>query len=151
MTQPLGFQTRNNKDCNSKYYEICQPIIAKLKALKIEIQTLSIAFGDKRTPLLAKLVIGLAVGYFLSPIDLFPDFIPIFGALDDIIIVPTLIWLTIQLLPQTVLHDSRQKAKDNPTKFSKNNWIFGSIFILIWVLTLITLFYILKSKNLLNF
>lgn len=128
-----------------------QPIIAKLKVLNSEVQTLSIAFGDKRTPLIAKLVIGLTVGYFLSPIDLIPDFIPIFGALVDIIIVPMLIWLAIQLLPQAVLQDSRQKAKDNPIKFSKNNWIFGSIFIMIWILTLIALLYFLKSKNLFNF
>jgi uncharacterized membrane protein YkvA (DUF1232 family) len=128
-----------------------QPIIAKLKALKSEIQTLSIAFGDKRTPLLAKLAIGLAVGYFLSPIDLIPDFIPILGALDDIIIVPMLIWVSIRLLPHEVLSDSHQKATDNPIRLSKNNWVFGSIFIIIWILSLITLFNFLKSKNLFAF
>ena len=104
----------------------------KVKQLKQEILTLSIAYGDKRTPFVAKLMIGLTVGYLLSPIDLIPDFIPVIGFLDDLIIVPLLISLSIKFIPKIVLEDARQKAKLNPEKLKKNNWLFATIIILIW-------------------
>ncbi|HSM62649.1 MAG TPA: YkvA family protein, partial [Gillisia sp.] len=65
-----------------------QKLKEKVKHLKSEIQVLSIAYSDKRTPWTAKLLIGLTVGYLLSPIDLVPDFIPVLGILDDLILVP---------------------------------------------------------------
>jgi len=54
---------------------------------------------------------AFVVAYALSPIDLIPDFIPVIGYLDDVILLPVLIWLTVQLLPAGVLEDSRQKAE----------------------------------------
>jgi uncharacterized membrane protein YkvA (DUF1232 family) len=126
---------------------IFKQIVTKLKSMKSEIYTLSITFNNPQTPLIAQIMIGLAVGYFLSPIDLIPDFIPIFGVLDDIVIVPTLIWTAIRLLPPEILLDSRQKAKENPIRLSKNNWTFGIIFILIWIVTLFVVFKFLLSKS----
>ena len=63
----------------------------KARQLKSEAQVLMIAYKDKRTPVTAKILIGITVGYLLSPIDLIPDFIPVLGLLDDLIIVPILI------------------------------------------------------------
>lgn len=110
----------------------------KIKLLKQNLAVLIYAYKDKRTPLLPKLIIGLAVGYMLSPIDLIPDFIPILGLLDDLIIVPLLIKLSIKLIPAIVLTEAEQSIKDNPQKIKKNNWIFAIIIIIIWL----TLFYI---------
>lgn len=105
----------------------------KVRALKAEIQVLLIAYSDKRTPLIAKIFIGITVGYLLSPIDLIPDFIPVLGLLDDLIIVPLLITLSIKLIPKIIISEARQKVKENPEKLKKNNWIFAIIIIFIWL------------------
>ena len=110
----------------------------KVKLLKQNLAVLVYAYKDKRTPLFPKLIIGLAVGYMLSPIDLIPDFIPILGLLDDLIIVPLLITLAIKLIPSNVLAEAEQSIKDNPQILKKNNWIFALNIILIWL----ALFYI---------
>lgn len=65
-----------------------QRLQQKTKQLKSEVQILMIAYKDKRTPLTAKILIGITAGYLLSPIDLIPDFIAVLGLLDDLIIVP---------------------------------------------------------------
>ncbi len=105
----------------------------KVRELKAEIQVLVFAYSDKRTPLIAKLVIGLTVGYLLSPIDLIPDFIPVLGLLDDLIIVPLLITLSIKLIPVVVITNARQKVIENPQKLKKKNWLFATIIIFIWL------------------
>ena len=117
----------------------------KAKQLKSETQVLMIAYKDKGTPLLAKMLIGLTVAYLLSPIDLIPDFIPVLGLLDDLIIVPALIALSIKLIPERVLNDSREKLKSNPQRYKKNNWLFAIIIILIWILALYLVFIKLKQ------
>ena len=113
-------------------------LILKLKQevnkLKEQIQVLVLAYADDRTPFIAKLVIGLTAGYLLSPIDLIPDFIPVFGFLDDIVIVPILIMLSIKLIPQIVLIEAREKAVENPEVLKKNNWIFAFFIILVWLI-----------------
>lgn len=113
----------------------------KAKHLKSEAQVLMIACKDKRTPITAKILIGITVGYLLSPIDLIPDFIPILGLLDDLIIVPLLITASIKSLPKIVLSDARELAQTSLAGHKKKQWIFGCIIILIW-LTLI--FYMYK-------
>ncbi len=64
-----------------------------------------------QTPLLAKVVSVAIVAYVLSPIDLIPDFIPVLGYLDEIILVPALIWLVVRMLPQEVVHTCRAQAE----------------------------------------
>lgn len=105
----------------------------RAQQLKLETQVLILAYADKRTPLAAKILIGLTVGYLLSPIDLIPDFIPVLGLLDDLIIVPLLISFSIKLIPEIVLNEARQNIKDNLLKPKKNNWIFAVVIILIWL------------------
>lgn len=105
----------------------------KVKLLKAEIQVLALAYSDKRTPFLAKLVIGLTIGYLLSPIDLIPDFIPILGLLDDLIIVPLLILLSIRLIPASVLQDARKRAIEYFKNNNGVNWIAAIIIIIIWL------------------
>ena len=105
----------------------------KARQLKSEAQVLMIAYKDKRTPLKAKILIGITVGYLLSPIDLIPDFIPVLGLLDDLIIVPLLIAISIKLIPTIVLNDAREKIKNNPQRYKKTNWLFAIVIIIIWI------------------
>lgn len=85
--------------------------------LKKEIIILYYGLRDKRTTVLAKSATLLSVLYLLSPIDLIPDFIPFFGYIDDIVIVPLLLNLAIKLLPSEVREESIIKASRNQNKF----------------------------------
>jgi uncharacterized membrane protein YkvA (DUF1232 family) len=69
-----------------------------------------LAIRDPRTPWFAKLVGGLVVAYAASPIDLIPDFIPVLGIVDDLLIVPAGLWLTVRLIPQEILDEARGRA-----------------------------------------
>ncbi|GAB3166392.1 YkvA family protein [Telluribacter humicola] len=123
----------------------------KVRELKKEIQVLLLAYTDSRTPLIAKLVIGLTVGYLLSPIDLIPDFIPVIGLLDDLVIVPLLILLSIKLIPPVVLNEARQQVLVHPEQLKKNNWIAATAIVLLWVLILYVTYrkfgYLIETKS----
>jgi uncharacterized membrane protein YkvA (DUF1232 family) len=106
----------------------------KAKKLKAEAQVLMLAYKDKRTPAAAKILIGITIGYLLSPIDLIPDFIPVLGLLDDLIIVPVLIKLSIRLIPEAVLNDAKEELKNNPQQYKKKNWLFAIFIVVAWVL-----------------
>ncbi len=82
-----------------------------------------------------KIIIAFTLGYALSPIDLIPDFIPILGYLDDLVIIPALISLSIKLIPPEIMEESRKKAYDQPLSL-KENRLFAVIFVLIWVILL---------------
>jgi len=119
----------------------------KVKKLKKEIQVLSIAYSDPRTPWTAKLLIGLTVGYLLSPIDLIPDFIPVLGILDDLILVPLLITASIKLIPEIVIMEARVEAVKNPKRMKKNNWIVAFFILLLWLLVIYKLFTYFQGKT----
>ncbi|MBZ6077489.1 YkvA family protein [Microvirga puerhi] len=81
------------------------------KAIKTDVIALYLAARDPRVPLLAKLVAGLVAAYALSPIDLIPDFIPVLGYLDDLVIVPLGILLAVRLIPQPLMAELRETAR----------------------------------------
>ena len=78
--------------------------------LKVESLALLLCCRDRRIPLYAKIPAIIAVGLFFSPIDLIPDFIPVLGHIDDIIIIPLLIKFTVLLIPPPLLEEKRKKA-----------------------------------------
>jgi uncharacterized membrane protein YkvA (DUF1232 family) len=80
------------------------------KTLKSELMVYRLVLEDRRTPIVAKILLALAVGYLLLPVDLIPDFIPIFGHLDDAVIVPALVVVAVRMVPQDVLAEARLKA-----------------------------------------
>ena len=86
----------------------------KIDHFKREIKVYQMILKDKRTPRLAKFFLGLAVGYALSHIDLIPDFIPIIGHLDDMLIVPLLVIIAIKLTPRKIIEDCRNAVITSP-------------------------------------
>ena len=88
--------------------------ISVLKAwaqtIKTNTYALYLASRDSRVPLIAKLLIGVVVAYALSPIDLIPDFIPVLGYLDDLILLPAGIWLAIRLVPTKIWQECQAQA-----------------------------------------
>lgn len=82
------------------------------KAIKRDGVTLWFAGRNPRTPWYAKALGLLVVAYALSPIDLIPDFIPVLGYVDDVLLLPVLIWLAIKLLPSGVLAECREQADE---------------------------------------
>jgi len=89
-------------------------VLAKLRSVarnaKRELKVYQLVLKDRRTPRLAKALLAVAVGYALSPIDIIPDFIPVLGYLDDVILVPGLIALALKIIPPQVVEDCRAKV-----------------------------------------
>jgi len=99
--------------------------------IKRDTLTLYLACRDPRTPWYAKLVAGLVVAYALSPIDLIPDFVPVLGYLDDLIIVPAGIILAVRMIPGPVLEECREQAHaiaERPT-----SRVTAAIIVAIWL------------------
>jgi uncharacterized membrane protein YkvA (DUF1232 family) len=102
--------------------------------LKSETYALLFAAKDLRTPWYAKLVLALVVAYAFSPIDLIPDFIPIIGYLDDLILLPLGIVFAIKLVPEVVMAECRIKAQQSINNAKPSSWLATAIIILIWLL-----------------
>ena len=79
--------------------------------LKHELKIYQLVLNDRRTPRLAKVFLGAAVGYALLPFDLIPDFIPVIGHLDDVVIVPVLVMIGLRLVPQDVVDACRTQVE----------------------------------------
>lgn len=87
------------------------------RSIRRDVHALSLASRDPRVPWYAKALALVVAGYALSPIDLIPDFIPVLGYLDDVILVPAGIWLVIRLIPPQVMAEHRERAaaaRDRP-------------------------------------
>ena len=104
----------------------------KIQQLKNELPAIFMTLKDKETPLFAKVLAGITVAYALSPIDLIPDFIPILGYLDDIIILPCMVWLTIHCLPKELLDKNRDLAKNVWKNGKPKKWVYATPILMIW-------------------
>ena len=87
------------------------------KKIKDEIEVYQLVRKHKKTPLMAKILLWIAIGYLFTPVDVIPDFIPVLGSLDDFIIVPALVILALKMIPKEVVEECRAKVKTpNATK-----------------------------------
>ncbi len=111
------------------------------RALKNDGMTLWFCCRNPRMPVLPKLFALLVVGYFLSPIDLIPDFIPLIGYLDELILLPVCIYLILRLVPAPVLMESRAQAAAwiAAHKAKPRSIIAASVILLLWMLLLVWL------------
>lgn len=111
----------------------------KTRKLKAEIYALYLAYRDPRVPWYAKLLSAAIIGYALSPIDLIPDFIPVLGLLDDLLLLPIGIMIVVKMIPPEVLHEYREKAKAEPVTSEYRSWVAAIFILFVWI----TLFYLL--------
>lgn len=111
------------------------------KSFRRDVGALWLAARDPRVPFPAKLLAGLIAAYALSPIDLVPDFIPLIGYLDDLLIVPLGIWAVIRLIPPPILSELRERAAGMQRRSSRiglaivlSVWLLlGGSLLLLWV------------------
>lgn len=104
------------------------------RKLKIETYALYLAYRDPRVPLYARIFAGCVVGYAFSPIDLIPDFIPVIGYLDDLVLIPLGIKIALSMIPENVMNASREKAQEIIRQGKPVNRVAAIIIISIWLL-----------------
>ncbi len=114
-----------------------EPWKQRARQLKCEIYTIYLAYQDSRTPWSTKVLAICVVGYALSPLDLIPDFIPILGYLDDLILLPLGIALVIRLIPPAVLEESRRKAQTTLAQNNPTSWVATALIVGIWLLLIL--------------
>jgi uncharacterized membrane protein YkvA (DUF1232 family) len=104
------------------------------RQLKLQVYALYLAYRDPRVPWYARLFAAAVVAYALNPIDLIPDFIPILGLLDDLVLVPAGIWLALKMIPAEVMAESRARAGDTIRRGKPVNRAAAVVIISIWLL-----------------
>lgn len=112
-------------------------IKSRAQQLMADIPAVFLVMKSKQTPWYAKALAGLTVAYALSPIDLIPDFIPVLGYLDDLIILPLLIALTIRCIPREVFRQCREQSQDLWKNGKPQRWYYSLPILALWVLVLI--------------
>ena len=117
---------------------------ARARELKREAYAIYIAARDPRTPWYAKALIFFVVAHTFSPIDLIPDFIPVLGYLDDLIITPGGIWLAVRLIPPEVLEEARATAAARSMDRSAGK-VGAVIIISVWIMAAIGVLYFVLS------
>ena len=104
---------------------------AKLKA---DIPAIFLALKDRRTPIPAKILAAVTVAYALSPIDLIPDFIPVLGYLDDVLLLPILVIAVTKLIPKPVWIECRSQAADLWKSGRPKRWYYAIPIVFLWLL-----------------
>ena len=102
--------------------------------LKKDVPAVFLSLKDAQTPLLAKVLAAITVAYALSPIDLIPDFIPVLGFLDDLILLPALVALTVHLIPRPVWEKNRRLAENLWANGKPQRWYYALPIVAFWLL-----------------
>jgi uncharacterized membrane protein YkvA (DUF1232 family) len=110
---------------------------ARARGLRREVFVLALAYRDPRTPWYARAFTLLVVAYALSPIDLIPDFIPILGYLDDLLLVPLGVLFAVRMIPPEVLAEARLKADRLKEIPSWLRYLGLALMIVIWLVVLL--------------
>ena len=119
---------------------------ARASKLKTDIPSLFLALKDKETPILAKIFAGIAVAYVLSPIDLIPDFIPVLAYLDDVIILPMLLVITLKFIPKDMIEKYRKEAQGMWQSGKPKKWYYAIPIVVIWLLVLLLILKVLFKR-----
>ena len=114
--------------------------------LRHKTYALYLAYKDPRVPKHAKIIVALVVAYALSPIDLIPDFIPIIGYLDDLILIPLGIALAVRMVPHQVMRECLEKAQSELPGNRRRNWVAGAAVIFVWALVLVVIIKTMARK-----
>lgn len=109
----------------------------RAKKLKSDIPAVFLALKHKGTPWYAKALAAVTVGYALSPIDLIPDFIPVLGYLDDLLLLPALVWLVVKLIPKDVFDECRKSAEGMWSDGKPKKWYYALPIAAVWLLIII--------------
>lgn len=107
--------------------------------LKRDIPAVFLALKSQKTPIFAKFLAAVTVAYALSPIDLIPDFIPVLGYLDDVLLLPGLVALTLRLIPEEVLTECRIKAQGMWQGGRPKKWYYALPVLIFWCLVLLAI------------
>jgi len=106
----------------------------RARSLKAEVYALYLAYRDPRVPLYARIFAAGVVAYAFSPIDLIPDFIPVIGYLDDLVLVPLGIALALKMIPPPVMEECRARAKEVMAQGKPVSLAAAAIIVAIWLL-----------------
>jgi uncharacterized membrane protein YkvA (DUF1232 family) len=106
----------------------------RVRKLKAETYALYLAYRDPRVPWYARLLVAVVVGYAFSPIDLIPDFVPVLGYLDDLLLVPLGIWLALKLIPAEVMAEARARARQVIAEGKPVNRAAAVVVVALWLL-----------------
>lgn len=121
---------------NSRRNAFRERLRARAGMIKLDVPAICLALKHKDTPRMARVLAAMTVGYALSPVDLIPDFIPVLGALDDLIIVPALAAAAIRLIPSGVMDECREQAAGMWERGKPKRWYYAIPIILLWLLIL---------------
>lgn len=106
----------------------------RARQLKVETFAIYLAFRDPRVPWYARLFAAGVVAYAFSPIDLIPDFIPVIGYLDDLVLVPIGVALALRMIPENVMQECRERAEEAMAEGKPTNWKAAAAIVAMWVL-----------------
>ncbi len=106
----------------------------RVHQLKAELYAVYLACKDPRVPWYARIFAACVVGYAFSPIDLIPDFIPVLGYLDDLLLVPLGLMLTLKMIPPEVMAECRARAQEAVKQGKPTNWVAAGFIIAVWFL-----------------
>lgn len=110
------------------------------RKLKNEVIAMYFVMKHPETPVYAKVLAAIIIGYALSPIDFIPDFVPILGYVDDVILLPLGIAFVIKLIPANILEACREEAKTNPPATKPKIWLAAYIIVMLWLLVLYSIY-----------
>lgn len=109
----------------------------RAQKLKSDIPAVFLALKHRGTPWYAKALAAVTVGYALSPIDLIPDFIPVLGYLDDLLLLPALVWTVVKLIPKDVFDDCRKRAEGMWSDGKPKKWYYALPIAAVWLLIIL--------------
>lgn len=111
----------------------------RAERLKRDIPAVFLALKHKNTPAAAKILAAVTVVYALSPVDLIPDFIPILGYLDDVILLPGLIALTLRLIPVDIMLECREKSENMWQDGKPKKWYYALPIVAVWIIAAVVI------------